>query len=217
MRIKDREIVKRHLAPNPAVGDLPSDIYDLVAGTGALLEDHFELQSGDHSPLFLRFSQIGWNRDATSRVAEVLVESTRFDWRQCRLLCSDSAGLFLGNAVALRTGRPLAITKVDARRRPLQTMREGTIESGEPVVIVNDVVTRGETLRRLMELVEVKQAQLRGILAFAAVRPGLFTDLLREKKVPATWLLEATWKVWPVSECPLCAAKKPLLPAIEFA
>lgn len=216
MRIAPKEVVRKLLIPNHAVGSLPEDIVEEVAANRALLEGHFELLSGDHSPNFLRFNQVGWNKALTARVADLLLKATRIDGSHSQLLCSESSGLFLGDAIAQRTKLPIAITKVDSRRRPVPLMREGAVVKGTPVIIVNDVATRGETLRRLASLAAESGAKVAGILAFAAIQPDRFSGYLRETGTQGTWLFDAGWPMYPAAECPLCAAHQPLVSAVEF-
>lgn len=216
MRVATENEIRKGLVPNHSVGSLPAFILQSVLETRALLTGHFELMNGEHAPHFLRFAQLGWNRALTATIAEELLSRTRIPIAMTQLLCSESSGVFLADAIARARRVPLAVTTVDGRRRPQPFMREGRLNPNQPVVIVNDIAAWGETMRRLRSLAQESGAPVAGVLAFGAIKPGEFTDQLGEHSLQACWLLDAKWPTFPADACPLCSGPEPLVSAAEF-
>ncbi|WP_164010979.1 hypothetical protein [Pyxidicoccus trucidator] len=219
MRIKDESLVRGLLVPNMGRLRLPDSLYADIARTGALLRGHFALQSGHHSEYFLRFSQLGWDAEALTNIAQLLLEQPPFRVNEPTFLCSEAAGLFLGSAIARRwTGSKLAVLKMDARKRPTEVLREGVLTPGGDVVVVDDVVTQGRSLETFLKQAQMAEARVQGVLTFAVLKPDEFKARLHAAELSAGWLLEARWPTHPAAECPLCeqdAADLPL-PAFEL-
>lgn len=217
MRLKDVEQVRARLHGNPQ-RRIPEEIYDEVARTGALLRGHFALQGGDHSEYFLRFSHLGWERSAIQLIAKVLLEQLPFEVSGRVILCSESAGLFLGHELARQAGVPLAVTKVDLHKRPVPAWREGALKAGDKVIVVSDVITRGGALEKLLSHARSVGAEVEGVATFATLQPAELASKLRSNHLSGTWLLEAGWKLYPQgSDCPQCTRGEPLIRAVELA
>ncbi|HSD30115.1 MAG TPA: phosphoribosyltransferase family protein, partial [Vicinamibacteria bacterium] len=94
------------------------------------------------------------------------------------------------------------------------TLRRGfTIETGEPVVVVEDVITTGGSTREVMEAVTARGARV--VAAGSLVdRSGGKVDL----GVPRGSLLELEVPAYAAEACPLCAAgSKPEKPGSRAA
>src|SRR5213075_2282299 len=105
---------------------MSQDLLELFRGAGALLEGHFLLTSGLHSPRYLQ----------CARVLMDPVTATR-----------------LGGALATALGpacRALFTERQDGR----MTLRRGfNVLPGEGVVVVEDVITTGGSTREVMDVV----------------------------------------------------------------
>src|SRR5262245_24417037 len=192
-----------------------TDILRVIAESGALLKGHFSLQSGQHSQYFIRFAQIGRKRDAIATVANALLEelsSLAFDV----VLCPESSGYFLGQAIAARTGKPWAITAINALRQPTPVLRRGTIERDASVLVVNDVVTTGGSLVPLLGVAASAEARIAGIATFASLRPQQFARFRSERGLAGAHLVSASWKTYTQTDCPICRTRESLIPAAEF-
>jgi orotate phosphoribosyltransferase len=195
---------------------LDGEVRAIVRDTRAVMPGHFLLQSGRHSPCLLRFAAIGRAPQVAARIAALLHErATAVDFGDALILCPESAGFFLGNALGDRTGRPVAVAKIDLRRRPTMVLRAGHILAKQPVVVVNDVVTTGASLEPLIALAR-SHGELRGVVAFAALDFAAFNDFCKKKALPGMVLARTAWPTSAPAQCPQCAAGDPLLPAAEF-
>jgi orotate phosphoribosyltransferase len=192
-----------------------ADLLHLVEASGAILHDHFVLQGGLHAEHFLRFSRIGLDPPRVDACARALVDTCPFPLAGTTVICPESAGFYLGHAVARALGAPLAVSRVDRARRPTADYRQGAIAPGAPVVIVNDVVTTGHSLRPLAELARQAQSPILGVLGFAT-QPASGARLSGLQRAAAHFLVETHWPLYAADECPLCRAGITPLPAAEL-
>lgn len=107
----------------------------------ALLEGDFVLSSGERSRfyvdkyLFSTEPELLW--ELAGALAERLPEGTQ------RLAGVELGAVPLVVALSLRTGLPYVIVRRDAKEYGTARNIEGTLESGERLVLVEDVVTTG--------------------------------------------------------------------------
>lgn len=188
----------------------------LVERTGALLSGHFALQGGGHSPHFLRFSHVGRDRAACDLAARLLADELALP-RAATVLCPESAGFLLGEALARRRRAHLAVAAIGARRTPVPGLRSGELERGRPVVVVNDVVSTGASLEPLLTLAREAEAPVAAVLVFATLDERRFHRLLAERDLLGAWLLAANgWPIEPGDSCAQCREGTPLVPASEL-
>jgi orotate phosphoribosyltransferase len=184
-------------------------LLSLFVERGALLEGHFLLSSGLHSSRYLQCARVLADPPLATRLGEQLGEALR------RLLAGAAPSAVVAPAlggvlVAHEVARALGCRGLFTERRDgLMTLRRGfTLESGEPIVIVEDVVTTGKSTREVMDAVTALGAR---ILAVGSLvdRSGGSVDL----GVPRVSLLELEVANWTAESCPLCAkGDKPTKP-----
>jgi orotate phosphoribosyltransferase len=211
--VSDPEDVLRYLgSPLPAI--LPK-LANQIAQNKVLLEGHFELQSGRHSPFFIRFAGLGWNHAAVAELVPTLVDAAKLDTgTPLTVLAPESAGLLLGRAIADYLNADLAVAAIDSRRRPLASLKYGRVTADRRVLVVNDVVTSGNSLEPLLTFPE---ARLAGLLSFAALSTDPIRRVEARHHIRVGWLVTSTWSTYERSSCPLCAeGKEPPSPAGEF-
>src|SRR5256885_3105934 len=111
---------------------------------GALLEGHFVLSSGLHSPMYLQCAlALQHPADAARYGSEI---AGQFDGEAINTVASPAiGGLVIGFAVAQALGVRFIWTE---RQDGLMTLRRGfTVNQGERILIVEDVITTGGSTR----------------------------------------------------------------------
>ncbi len=174
----------------------------LFAERGALLEGHFLLTSGLHSPRYLQCARVLMDPVLATRLGAELAERIR------PLLGGAPAGAVVAPAlggvlVAHEVARALGCRGLFTERQDgTMTLRRGfTLEPGEPVIVVEDVITTGGSTREVMDAVGARGARV--VAAGSLVdRSGGKVDL----GVPRRSLLELEVPAYPADACPLCAA-----------
>jgi orotate phosphoribosyltransferase len=166
--------------------------------TEALLEGHFLLTSGLHSPRYLQCAKVLQYPQHAEWVGQKLAES--FRQAQISAVVAPAIG---GIIVAHETARALGVRALFAEREGgVMTLRRGfKLEAGERVLVVEDVVTTGGSTRETMDAV----TRAGGIVAGAGSvidRSGGNVDL----GVARVALLTLEVPTYQPDTCPLCKA-----------
>jgi orotate phosphoribosyltransferase len=169
---------------------------------GALLEGHFLLTSGLHSPRYLQCARVLMDPVLATLLGAELAERLRpllGDVRPGAVVAPALGGVLVAHEVARALGCRGLFTE---RQDGTMTLRRGfVLEAGEPVVVVEDVITTGGSTREVMEAVRARGARV--VAAGSLVdRSGGSADL----GVPRRSLLELEVPAYPAEACPLCAA-----------
>src|SRR5439155_2702428 len=116
------------------------DILDVFRRTGALLEGHFQLSSGLHSPGYMQSALVLQDPRQAEAIGRALVQ--RLGGLRVDVVMSPAlGGVVIGHEVA----RALGVHAIFAERQTgTLTLRRGfTLAPNEKVLIVEDVVTTG--------------------------------------------------------------------------
>lgn len=175
---------------------------DVFRRHGALLEGHFGLASGLHSPKYLQCALVLQHPDVAAALCAALAEP----WRDARpevVIGPATGGIILAYEVARQFGaRALFTERVDGR---MTLRRCFAIAPGERVLAVEDVMTTGGSAAEVVGMVEALGAQVVGV-ACLVDRGGL----KRFAAYRTASLLAFDLPAWPPEECPLCRQGLPL-------
>ena len=177
------------------------DLLSLFTSRGALLEGHFQLSSGLHSPRYLQCARLLMDPEQASRLGARLAEELRkvLEGAEPKAVVAPALG---GVLVAHEVARAFGCRgQFMERQEGRMTLRRGfTLDPGEPVVVVEDVVTTGGSTREVLDAVASLGA--RAVAAGSLVdRSGGGLDL----GLPYRALLALDVPTWPAEDCPLCA------------
>src|SRR5205814_58247 len=128
------------------------EILDIFTRTRALLSGHFVLRSGLHSGHYFQCAQVCQDMGAVERLGELLVEKV---WAQglqfATVLAPAMGGLVIGQEVARRAKVRYIFAE---KENNVLVMRRGfTLQPGEKVLVVEDVVTRGGRVVECLEII----------------------------------------------------------------
>jgi len=172
----------------------------LFCERGALLEGHFLLSSGLHSPRYLQCARVLMDPPLASALGAVLANRLRplFEGVPAAVVAPALGGVLVAHEVARALGCPGLFTE---RQDGTMTLRRGfALAPGEPVVVVEDVITTGGSTREVLAAVRTREAP---VLAVGTIvdRSGGTVEL----GVPHRSLLELEVPTWSPESCPLCA------------
>jgi orotate phosphoribosyltransferase len=184
------------------------DILQLYRDSGALLEGHFLLRSGRHSPMFLQSTTLLQHPRHAQAIGQALAELFRpsIDTPGIDFVIGPAMG---GVTLAFVTAQALGVRALFAEKDGQGGMyvREGlTINAGERFIAVEDVVTTGGSVQKAVQAAEAKGAQCVGIGAIVDRRSeaaGTTSDLRS--------LVKLSFPTYTPQNCPLCAQGIPLL------
>lgn len=180
-----------------------ADVLNAFRRSGALLEGHFRLSSGLHSPGYLQCALVlSQPRDAEALGAAL---GNRVRSLGAQTVMSPALG---GVVIGQEVGRALGVRAVFAERQDgALTLRRGfALDPGEKVLIVEDVVTTGGSTRETMEVARAAGAVVVGACAIVD-RSGGKQGL----DVPFQALLPMDVKTYSPEACPLCAQGLPVV------
>jgi orotate phosphoribosyltransferase len=168
---------------------------------GALLSGHFLLSSGLHSPRYLQCARVLMDPVLASALGEDLAAALLpvFGKREPRAVVAPAlGGVIVAHEVARALGcRGMFTERQDGR----MVLRRGfELSAGEPVAVVEDVITTGGSTREVLETVRAHGAEVLGVGSLVD-RSGGAVDL----GVPRRSLLTLEVPTWPAASCPLCA------------
>jgi orotate phosphoribosyltransferase len=174
----------------------------LFEARGALLQGHFLLTSGLHSPRYLQCARVLMDPDLATRLCAELAARLRprLEGAAVSAVVAPALG---GVLVAHEVARALGCRALFTERQDGgMTLRRGfALEAGEPVVVVEDVITTGGSTREVMDAVRTRGGR---VLAVGSLvdRSGGAVDL----GVPRESLLALEVETYAADACPLCAA-----------
>ncbi len=168
---------------------------------GALLQGHFLLTSGLHSPRYLQCARVLMDPPLATRLGEALADRLRplLGGQAVSVVVAPAlGGVLVAHEVARAFGCRALFTE---RQEGAMTLRRGfTVAPGEGVVVVEDVITTGGSTREVMDAVVSRGAR---VLAAGSLvdRSGGAVEL----GVPRASLLSLEVEAFPADACPLCA------------
>ena len=177
-----------------------ADLEALLAQRGALLEGHFRLSSGRHSDRFVQKFRLLEDPALVQAVAEAI--AARFREERATVVAGAAVGgIVLAYEVAKQLGTRFVFVE---KENGAPVLRRGfTVDSNDRVLIVEDVVTTGLSVREVLGVVRASGADVIGagvVIARAAI------DL----DVPVEALLEMPLQSHEASECPQCRDGVPI-------
>jgi orotate phosphoribosyltransferase len=178
-------------------------ILDRFRRAGALLEGHFRLTSGLHSPGYLQSALVLQYPHEADACGAAIAERLR-EVNPDVVLSPAIGGIVIGQEVGRALGRRAIFAE---RQDGALTLRRGfRLEPGERVVVVEDVVTTGGSTR---ETIDVARAAGAEVVAAASLidRSGGRQEL----SVPFHALVTLSLPTYQPEECPLCAAGLPVV------
>jgi orotate phosphoribosyltransferase len=182
------------------------EVLDLFRRSGALLEGHFRLASGLHSPGYLQCALVLAQPESAGRLGRAIADrvvASRAD-RPTVVLSPAIGGIVIGHEV----GRALGVRALFAERQDGQlTLRRGfTLSERDRVLVVEDVLTTGGSTRETMEVARSAGADVVGAASIVNRSGGAV-----KFDVPLESLLDYSLPTYEPDQCPLCAQGVPVV------
>jgi len=173
-----------------------AQILDIFRETKALLQGHFQLTSGLHSPQYFQCARVlQFPKNLHLLCGEI---ARHFEYSEIEVVISPAIG---GIVVGTEVGRMLDARTIFTERKDgkMEIRRGFEIMPGERVLVVEDVVTTGGSTKEVIELVNAAKGNVVGT--------GCVVDRSNGKvqfhtKQFAVLLMETV--AYQPDECPLC-------------
>jgi len=185
--------------PNPSEA-----ILEVFRETGALLEGHFLLSSGLHSPKYLQCALVLQDPSHAERLCGQLARAFAGETIDC-VVGPALGGIVVAHELAQALGTKAVFAEWEDGR---MTLRRGfQIEPGQRVLLAEDVITTGGSLREVLAMVKAAGAEVAGVAALVD-RTGARDP---ELGAPLTALVRLDVPIYTPEECPLCDKGLPLV------
>jgi len=172
--------------------------------SGAILKGHFLLASGLHSPTYWEKFRVLQSPNYTEQLCRMI--TTHFQKQSIQVVAGPTTG---GIILAFETARQLGVRGIFAEKEGAaeRAFRRGfSINPGERVLIVDDILTTGSSIRQVMAAVTKQGGIVIGI--------GILVDRAEqgvEFGVPLFSCLRSITPTYTPQDCPLCAKNIPLV------
>lgn len=172
---------------------------EIFREAGVLLEGHFLLTSGRHSNRYLQCAKIFRNPKYSEEICAALAGYFR----------GDGVDVVIGPAMgavqmAYEVSRALGCENFFTERGAdgKMTLRRGfSVEPGQRVLVVEDVVTTGGSVREVIDLVSAAGGNVIGVGSVVDRTAGTI-----DFGVPFHAVVSLRVESWEAADCPLCKA-----------
>ncbi len=183
------------------------DLLQQLEEIGALKKGHFLYASGKHGDTYVEKFNLLRNPQATSEVCRHF--SDRFRDERIDVVVGPTTG---GILLAFETARQLGVAAAYAERKGdgeagREFRRDTTFEPGARVLVVDDILTTGGSVRETLAALEEQPVEVVavGVLVDRSAGATTFGD------VPLVAVASRKFDAWDAEECPLCKEGVPLV------
>lgn len=177
-------------------------VMEILKEAGVLMEGHFKLTSGRHSNKYLQCAKIFRNTKYSEELCAALAEQYQNDGVQ--IVIGPAMGAV---QMAYEVSRSLKCENFFTERdeEGKMALRRGfVVNPGQRVLVVEDVVTTGGSVREVIDLVKQAGGVVVGVGSIVD-RTGGKIDF----GVPFRAVISVEVESWEPDECPLCKAGAP--------
>jgi orotate phosphoribosyltransferase len=173
-----------------------SDAERMFREAGAVMEGHFLLTSGLHSPTYWEKFRVLEQPRYTERLCRMI--ATHFQDQHVQLVAGPTIG---GVIISYEVAKHLGLRSIFAEREgTTRVFRRGfEIKPGERVLVVDDILTTGGSIREVISEVKRKGGQL--------IAVGVLVDRSEgsvDFGVPLFSCYRTSVPTYKPEECPLC-------------
>ena len=181
-------------------------ILETLRASGALKKGHFVLSSGRHSGQYIEKFDLLRQPRATSEVCRHFANLFR-DQQIDVVVGPTTGGVILAFEVARQLGVPAAYAERLTNSEAGREFRRGTsFSSGARVLVVDDILTTGGSLRETLDALAAHPVDVAGAAVLVDRSAGR-----AQLGVPYVALATFDIETWDPGECPSCERGEPLV------
>jgi len=185
------------------------EVLEIFQKSGALLSGHFRLSSGLHSDKYLQCALVLQYPDLAEKLCNQLASRLNLRGSKIDAVVSPAiGGIIVGQEVAKVLGcRAIFCEREEGKMK----LRRGfEIGKEEKVVVVEDVVTTGGSVKEIVEIVRGEGGKVEGIGVIVDRSKPCLSDELVTLNLPLNSLLRIDIETYSPEECPICKKGIPL-------
>ncbi len=190
------------------------DLASIYKEAGALLEGHFLLASGKHSPYYLQSAKVLESPAQAMRLAQALATKIREAGIEADTVCAPAIGGLIAG-FALAQAMDLRSIFVEKENGTMVLRRGFGVKEGERVIICEDIITTGGSARKAADALRKLGAKP---VAYAALanrgickrydneNGSAKVECKLETDIPLFALGDFYFETYEPEACPLCKA-----------
>jgi orotate phosphoribosyltransferase len=181
------------------------DTFKILKETGSIIKGHFKLTSGYHSDYYLQCARLLQYPDITLKLATRALDmiAEDIDLKKINTMVSPAiGGILWGYMLSYIAGTRMIFTE---RKSSNMELRRGfEIRNGEEIIIAEDVVTTGGSVKEVIDICERYGAIVKAVVSIVDRSEKL------EFEYPYYYLIKLKIDRYHPSDCRLCREKYPL-------
>lgn len=180
-------------------------VESILVEAGALMQGHFVLTSGRHAGQYMQCARVLQKPSYVEEIVGMIVDENDLDEERIDFVVAPAVGaIVFGYELAREVGAVSMFTeRVDGK----MTLRRGfEIPKGSRVLVAEDVVTTGGSVKEVIDVVKACQAEIVGV-ALMVDRSGGTVDFGVPKYAGFTTAIES----YEAADCPLCKEGVPIV------
>jgi orotate phosphoribosyltransferase len=181
-------------------------VMNLFKESNALLKGHFKLTSGKHSEWYFEKIKLIEKPLVLEKIIDLLVEEIKKNPADFDYVISPAyGGIAIGFLVALKLDKSFAFTQRTDEKMAIRPGFSGLERS--KAIIVEDILTTGGSVQEVVECLNQKEVEVRGIYCLVDRSGG---EVLIQGQ-PVKSLLSLKIEAFEPETCPLCQQGLPLV------
>ncbi|RKD34352.1 orotate phosphoribosyltransferase [Thermohalobacter berrensis] len=179
------------------------EILEVFKKAGVLLKGHFLLTSGRHSEEYIQCAQLFKYPNYSETISKILAD--KFKDKEIDIVIGPAIG---GIILSYEVAKQLGVKSIFAERENgVMTLRRGfKINKGDRVLVVEDVVTTGGSVKEVIDIVKEKGGEIVGVGCIVDRSTGerKFNEELNS-------VIKFNIETYNKDECPLCKKDIPVV------
>jgi orotate phosphoribosyltransferase len=182
-----------------------TNVFKILQETGSIMKGHFKLTSGYHSDYYLQCARLLQNPVLTFSLANkaLSLAGKEIDIKKINTIISPAiGGILWGYMLSYAAGCRMIFAE---RKNDRMELRRGfDLKRGEEIIVAEDVVTTGGSVREVIDICREYGASVRAIVSIVDRSENL------KFECPYYYLIKLNIDKYKPSECELCKKKYPL-------
>lgn len=175
------------------------DVFNIFKESGAIFEGHFKLTSGRHSGVYMQCAKLLQYPDRADKLAKAAAGILSKDiniGKVDTVISPAVGGILWGYMLAFRIEKKMIFTeRTDGE---MQLRRGFDLREGEKVIIAEDVITTGGSVKEVIKICEDRGAEVAGVISIVDRNSGV------DFGYPYYNMLKIDIEIFEPEKCPMC-------------